>query len=248
MNQVPDPTRKREYVQTGFNRIAVHYNRLNDVMTAGMHRRWKDEAVRMLGCRPGQRILDVCSGTGDLALRAQRAVGTSGQVIAFDFSWQMMQCGRDDLGKNHPEAALHWMCGDAEHLPFADQSFDGALVGFGLRNLVSMETGLREIGRVLKPGARLVNLDTAPAEWTMLQPMYSLYMNQIVPRIGAWITGAGDMYTYLASSAAAFDPPQELQQRFGECGYVNTGFAFRPRVVGGAALVWGERPRDGVEE
>lgn len=230
---------KAIYVRDGFNAIARRYDQLNDWMTFGLHRGWKREAARRLGCRAGDRILDLCSGTGDLALRASACVGSQGAVVALDFAQEMMRLGAQRAPKQSP---IVWLRGDAQHLPFQDNRFDGALVGFGLRNVISIESALSETLRVLKPGAMLVNLDTAEAEWKPLRPLHRLYMSRIVPLLGRFLAGSEEMYGYLASSAAAFDAPQILRERFEACGFVETGFVYRPRFIGGAALVWGRKP------
>ncbi|MBI1388053.1 MAG: ubiquinone/menaquinone biosynthesis methyltransferase [bacterium] len=234
----PAASEKAEYVRNGFDSIAANYDFLNDVMTMGLHRGWKREAVKRLGCAPGACVLDLCSGTGDLARRAAKDIGNA-SVTALDFSWNMMANGRRrTLAEG---GRIEWIRGDATRLPFADASFDGAMVGFGLRNVTSIETALREALRVLRPGARLVNLDTAGAEWRPLNPALRFHMNVLVPLLGGMLAGDRGMYAYLASSSAAFETPEQLCALFERCGFVETGYAYRPRLVGGAALVWGRK-------
>ena len=204
-NSLPSPTSKPDFVRQGFDSIAGKYDRLNDLMTAGLHRRWKKEAVQRLRLKPGMRLLDFCSGTGDLAYRAIHSVGSNGQVVALDFSQQMMAAGRRrSIDK---EQKPSWLCGDAMHLPFPDETFDAACVGFGLRNVSSIETTLRDVFRVLRPGAWFVNLDTARAEWPVAQPFYNLYMSVTVPLMGKFFAGSREMYAYLSSSAAGLPNP-----------------------------------------
>lgn len=240
---LPPPSAKPEFVRRGFDSIASNYDRLNDLMTFGLHRGWKREAIRRLALRPGMNVLDVCAGTGDLSFRALEATGQTGHVSALDFSFEMMRKGKDRAARSNRDttASLSWLCADANRLPFADRTFDGAVVGFGLRNLVAIEPVLREVYRVLKPGRWFINLDTAPAEWKCLMPLYRLHMNIVVPLLGRWFAGSKEMYSYLAASSAAFQPPDELRERFEHCGFVETGFAYCPRFIGGAALVWGKR-------
>lgn len=227
---------KAQFVQQGFDAIAPHYDILNDIMTFGLHRSWKRSAARLLRCQPGARILDLCSGTGDLARTASRMAPES-RIAAMDFSLGMMAHGR----ARTQGLAVDWSGADATNLPFLDESFDGAMVGFGLRNVASIEATLREAYRVLKPGARLVNLDTAGAEIAFLDPLLRLHMNIMVPLLGTLLAGSHSMYKYLATSAAGFETPQQLKDLFEECGFVNVGYRYCPRGVGGAALVWGER-------
>lgn len=239
---LPDPDAKPEFVRRGFDSIAAQYDLLNDLMTAGLHRRWKGEVVKRLSLRPGMIVLDFCSGTGDLAMRAVQAVHPGGHVAALDFSPRMMAEGRKRTSHLEIGQALSWIGGDASKLPFLTGSFDGAMVGFGLRNVASIETVLYEVYRVLRPGAWFVNLDTAETEWRALAPFYRLYMNWIVPALGKIFAGSKEMYVYLSSSAAAFQTPKELEKMLQKTGYVETGFAYRPRFIGGAALVWGKKP------
>lgn len=233
----PPPSGKAQFVRQGFDSIAPRYDLLNDIMTFGLHRAWKRKAVALLRCQPGARILDLCSGTGDLARAAARSVPQS-QIAAIDFSQQMMAQGR----ARTQQAPILWSGADAANLPFPNQCFDGAMVGFGLRNVASIEAALREALRVLKPGARLVNLDTAGAELAALQPLLRLHMNVMVPLLGTLLAGSHSMYNYLASSAAGFETPLQLKALFEQCGFRQVGYRYCPRGVGGAALVWGEKP------
>jgi len=235
---LPDLESKPGFVRRGFDDIAPQYDRLNDLMTAGLHRRWKREAVRRLNIRLGMRILDLCAGTGDLAYRASSLNGEKGLTAALDFSWKMMSVGKT---RNPKANSIEWIGGDAENLPFLDASFDGAASGFGLRNVKSVETALREVRRVLKPGAIFVSLDTAGTEWPILAPFHRFHMKRIVPLLGEWFAQSRSMYSYLTASAEAFPPPQELQSLLDRCGFRDTGYAYRPRFLGGAALVWGRR-------
>ncbi|MDP8246240.1 MAG: ubiquinone/menaquinone biosynthesis methyltransferase [Candidatus Hinthialibacter antarcticus] len=231
------PSDKARFVRQGFDAIAPRYDLLNDIMTFGLHRAWKRKAVSLLRCQPGARILDLCSGTGDLARVAAQRVPQC-RIAAMDFSLQMMAQGR----ARTQDAPIDWSGADATNLPFQNECFDGALVGFGLRNVTSIEATLRETLRVLKPGARLVNLDTAGAELGALQPLLRLHMNIMVPVLGTLLAGSHSMYKYLSTSAAGFETPQELKALFEQCGFREVGYRYCPRGVGGAALVWGEKP------
>lgn len=233
---------KPDFVRRGFDSIAAQYDRLNDLMTLGLHRRWKREVVRRLALRPGMRILDICSGTGDLAIRAAESIQPNGYVAALDFTPNMMTAGRERTQIFESAQVLSWIGGDACRLPFGKESFDGASVGFGLRNVASIEVVLQEVHRVLRPGAWFVNLDTAGSEWRAVEPFYKMYMRVLVPLMGRLFAGSRDMYAYLSSSAAAFETPQELQNLLRKAGFAQTGYAYRPRIVGGAALVWGRKP------
>lgn len=239
---LPDPESKPEYIQQGFDSIARRYDLLNDLMTGGLHRRWKRETVRRLDLPQNGLVLDLCAGTGDLAYRAIEAMSYQGHAAALDFSPEMILVGRQrETGKN-VNSNLSWVRGDATSLPFSDKIFDGAMVGFGLRNVISIEATLREVLRVLKPGAKFVSLDTAGVEWKIFSPFYAMHINWIVPALGKFLTGSKEMYAYLTASAAAFDRPDELGEKFKRAGFTDTSYIYRPRFLGGAALVWGTRP------
>ncbi len=250
MNQtsspLPDRESKADYIRRGFDSIAKRYDLLNDLMTAGLHRRWKREAATRLSLPPDGLVLDLCAGTGDLAFRAVRTLSGRGHAVALDFSREMMRVGQQRASSRDQERAscVSWLCGDAGKLPFADRTFDGAMVGFGLRNVTSIEKTLDEVIRVIKPGGTFVSLDTAGSEIKAFAPLYAFQMNWIVPVLGKWLAGSKEMYSYLTVSAAAFSTPHELCQSFERAGFDETGFTFRPRLIGGAALVWGKRPCD----
>lgn len=241
---LPDASIKMDFVRQGFDAIASRYDLLNDLMTAGLHRLWKREAIRRLDLREGMKILDLCAGTGDLARLAHARLRRTGLVVALDFSPKMMAAGRQRSASANPgdNDGLAWTGGDACRLPFPDETFDGAVVGFGLRNVVSIETTLKETFRVLRPGGRFVSLDTAGPEWKGWRPLYKFHMNYMVPFLGRIFGGSREMYAYLASSAAAFQSPGQLRALLETCGFEDTGFSYRPRGIGGAALVWGRRP------
>lgn len=241
---LPDPSSKPGFVRRGFDAIASRYDLLNDLMTAGLHRRWKREAIRRLDPREGMKILDLCAGTGDLARLAHARMNRIGLAVALDFSPGMMTAGRKRSGASGLDEndKIAWTGGDACRLPFPDGTFDGAVVGFGLRNVASIEAALLETFRVLRPGGRFVSLDTAGPEWRGWMPLYKFHMDYVVPFLGKMFGGSREMYAYLASSSAAFQSPGELCALFEKCGFIETGYAYRPRFVGGAALVWGRRP------
>jgi demethylmenaquinone methyltransferase/2-methoxy-6-polyprenyl-1,4-benzoquinol methylase len=181
-----------------FDRIAPVYDAMNRVMTAGLDRRWRRLTADAVA-RPGARVLDACCGTGDLALACARA---GARVTGLDFSERMLERAR----RKGPE--LEWVRGDALALPFADGSFDGATVGFGVRNLADVELGLRELRRVLRPGGRIGVLEiTRPRG--LLQPFYRLWFDGVVPLLGKVLPG-GAAYTYLPASVRRFPGPEDL--------------------------------------
>ena len=202
-----------EGVQRMFDRIAPVYDAMNRVMTAGLDRRWRKATIRA-AVRPGDRVLDACCGTGDLALEA-RAAG-AGSVVGVDFSDGMLERAR----RKAPD--LEWLQGDVLALPFGEASFDAAVVGFGVRNVDDLEAGLRELRRVLRPGGRLGILEiTAPRGF--LAPFYRVWFDRIVPLLGRLLPG-GDAYTYLPASVRRFPGPEELVALLETCGFGNVEF------------------------
>ena len=178
--------------------IARRYDRLNDLQSAGLHRVWKRRLVAQAGVAPGARALDVCCGTGDIAWRLARA---GAEVIGLDFSEAMLAVAR---AKNrNPQAATHpprFIHGDAQELPFAGASFDIVTVGYGLRNLASWETGLREMSRVTKPGGRVLVLDFGKPANPVWRAVYFSYLRLAVPVLGRVFAGSAEAYAYILES------------------------------------------------
>jgi demethylmenaquinone methyltransferase/2-methoxy-6-polyprenyl-1,4-benzoquinol methylase len=190
-----------------FDRIAPVYDAMNRLMTAGLDRRWRDATAASV-VRPGDRVLDSCCGTGDLAIADAKA---GGKVTGLDFSEPMLARARE----KNPD--IEWVSGDAIALPFADASFDAATVGFGARNLADLERGLAELKRVLKPGGRLGILEiTRPSG--LLAPFYRLWFDGVIPLAGKVLPG-GSAYAYLPASVRRFPDPQGLAKLMDEAGF-----------------------------
>jgi demethylmenaquinone methyltransferase/2-methoxy-6-polyprenyl-1,4-benzoquinol methylase len=199
-----------------FDRIADRYDAMNSVMTAGMHHRWRRRSAERADLSQGDSALDVCCGTGDLALELARWVGPSGSVIGCDFSEPMLEVARSKAA----ERGLGWVRfenADALQLPYADRSFDAVTVGFGVRNLADLDRGLAEMTRVLRPGGRLVILEITQPRRPPLSLFYSLWFDRIVPLLGA-LAGDRDAYAYLPESVRSFPSPLGLAQRMSEAG------------------------------
>ncbi len=213
--RVAEPA-KAPLVRAVFNSVAERYDLMNDLMSAGIHRWWKSEMVALLNPRPGQRLLDVAGGTGDVARRAlpRLATGGSGAVVVCDANRQMLEIGRARALDDGILAGIEWLCGDAEALPFADRSFDLYTIAFGLRNVTRIGGALAEARRVLKPGGRFVCLEftptMAPTVAPLLQPLYDIYSFQVLPLLGQIVTGNRDAYAYLVESIRRFPPQGEL--------------------------------------
>ncbi len=172
-------------------------------MTAGLHHRWRERAADLAALSPGGRALDVATGTGDLAIELARRVGPSGTVIGSDFSEAMLERARQK------EPALEWEQGNALALPYPDDSFDAATVGFGARNFSDLPQGLSEMARVVRPGGRVVVLEITTPTRPPLSTFFSLWFDRVVPLIGR-LTGESQAYTYLPSSVKRFPGPQSL--------------------------------------
>ena len=196
-----------EGVRAMFDRIAPVYDAMNHVMTAGLDRRWR-AATAAKAVRPGDRVLDSCCGTGDLALACARA---GGHVTGLDFSERMLERARRKSGE------MEWVQGDALALPFENGSFDAATVGFGVRNLADVELGLRELRRVLRDGGRVGVLEiTRPRG--LLAPFYRVWFDGIVPLLGKVLPG-GAAYSYLPASVRRFPRPEDFARVMREAGF-----------------------------
>jgi demethylmenaquinone methyltransferase/2-methoxy-6-polyprenyl-1,4-benzoquinol methylase len=203
-------------VRTMFDRIAGVYDLMNTAMTAGMHHRWRGRAAERAELGPGDAALDVCCGTGDLALELAGRVGPEGSVVGCDFSEQMLDLARAKaLRRGISNARFEWA--DALRLPYEDRSFDAVTVGFGARNLADLDGGLAELTRVLRPGGRLVILEISQPRRPPLSTFYSLWFDRIVPLLGT-IAGDRTAYTYLPESVKRFPSPHGLAKRMAATG------------------------------
>ena len=199
-------------VESMFDRIAPVYDVMNHVMTAGLDRRWRRLTAEST-VRSGDRVLDACCGTGDLALACERA---GGRVVGLDFSERMLERAR------RKSATVEWVRGDLLELPFEVGSFDAATVGFGVRNVADLERSLRELRRVLRPGGRLGILEiTSPRG--PLKVFYRLWFDRIVPLVGKLLRG-GSAYTYLPASVRRFPGPEELAALLERAGFAQVSF------------------------
>jgi demethylmenaquinone methyltransferase/2-methoxy-6-polyprenyl-1,4-benzoquinol methylase len=190
-------------VRAMFDRIARVYDLMNSVMTAGLHHQWRRRAADLAGVGPGDRVLDVATGTGDLAIELARRVAPGGAVVGTDFSEEMLQHAR---GKA-PGITFQW--GNALELPYADGEFAAATVGFGARNFNDLEQGLSEMARVVRPGGRVVILEITTPQKPPLSTFFSLWFDRLVPLIGK-VAGDSDAYDYLPNSVKRFPQPEGL--------------------------------------
>ena len=192
-----DEREKAGRVRGVFDSVATRYDLMNDLLSFGLHRLWKTYAVAVANLRPGDKVLDIAGGTGDLARAFASKVGTQGLVVLTDINEAMLRVGRDrllDRGVVVPTLTC-----DAEHLPFADASFDLVSVAFGLRNMTHKDAALAEMARVLRPGGRLLVLEFSQIAEPLRKP-YDGYSFHLMPRIGKWVAQDEDSYRYLAES------------------------------------------------
>jgi demethylmenaquinone methyltransferase / 2-methoxy-6-polyprenyl-1,4-benzoquinol methylase len=207
-------------VEAMFDRISPVYDPMNRLMTAGLDRRWRRLAARAV-VTPGDRVLDACCGTGDLALEAERA---GGRVTGLDFSERMLERAR------RKSAGVEWVRGDLLALPFADGSFHAATVGFGIRNVADLDAGLRELARVLRPDGRLGCLEITRPRGA-LRPFFSLWFDGLVPLAGKLLPG-GSAYAYLPASVRRFPGPEDLGDALRGAGFGEIGW----RLLGGGIV------------
>lgn len=191
-----------------FDRIARVYDVMNSVMTAGLHHKWRRRAADLAAVGPGSRVLDVATGTGDLALELSGRVGDTGEVVGSDFSEEMLSYAR----KKRPDMRFEW--GNALDLPYDTASFDAATVGFGARNFSDLDAGLREMVRVVRPGGRVVVLEITTPTTGLLARFYEAWFDRLVPLLGKF----DPAYTYLPASVKRFPGPMELAAKMDAAG------------------------------
>jgi demethylmenaquinone methyltransferase/2-methoxy-6-polyprenyl-1,4-benzoquinol methylase len=215
---------KAPFVRAVFDSVAQRYDLMNDLMSGGVHRWWKAQMVAWLKPRPGQTLIDVAGGTGDVALRALPWLVpdpgnlAEGGAVVCDVNERMLEVGRARALDQGVLFGIEWLAADAERLPFGDRSFDLYTIAFGLRNVTRFEAALAEARRVLKPGGRFMCLEFTPEATPLLQPFYDLYSFHIVPLLGRIVTGDRDAYSYLVESIRGFPRQGELAEMIAAAG------------------------------
>jgi demethylmenaquinone methyltransferase/2-methoxy-6-polyprenyl-1,4-benzoquinol methylase len=227
-------TLEEPQVRAMFDRIARFYDVMNSVMTAGLHHQWRRRAADLAQIGPGSRVLDVATGTGDLALELSRRVAPGGEVVGSDFSEQMLDRARAKA----PALRFEW--GNALALPYADGEFDAATVGFGARNFSDLDRGLAEMARVVRPGGRVVVLEITTPTRPPLSTFYRVWFDRLVPLMGRF----DDAYTYLPNSVKRFPGPRDLAGRLAGAGLSDVRYVL---TAGGIiALHVGVKPAPGA--
>jgi demethylmenaquinone methyltransferase / 2-methoxy-6-polyprenyl-1,4-benzoquinol methylase len=211
---------KEGLVREVFSSVAARYDLMNDLMSAGVHRIWKDAMVEWLNPRPGWQVLDVAGGTGDIAFRVAdmaRTRGGDAEITVCDINSDMLAEGRRRAGEKG-EGAISWICCDAEKLPLPDAHFDAYTIAFGIRNVTHIEAALHEARRVLKPGGRFVCLEFSKVAMPGLDALYDAYSLKLLPKIGAWVAGDEGSYRYLAESIRSFPAQESFAQMIATAG------------------------------
>jgi demethylmenaquinone methyltransferase/2-methoxy-6-polyprenyl-1,4-benzoquinol methylase len=217
--EVPEDD-KEALVKGVFSSVAARYDLMNDLMSAGVHRIWKDALVEWLNPQPGWRCLDVAGGTGDIAFRIAgmaRSRGGEAAVTVCDINADMLGEGVR-RAREQGETAVEWVCGNAESLPFPDAHFDAYTIAFGIRNVTHIDTALREACRVLKPGGRFLCLEFSKVQVPGLDALYDAYSFRLLPKIGGLVARDEDSYRYLAESIRRFPPQAKFAAMIAEAG------------------------------
>jgi demethylmenaquinone methyltransferase/2-methoxy-6-polyprenyl-1,4-benzoquinol methylase len=209
---------KARLVGQVFDSVATRYDRMNDAMSFGIHRLWKRYAIEMSAVRPGQQVLDIAGGTGDLTAKFARLVGVQGAVVLADINASMLSVGRDKLLNNGVVGNVYYVQANAECLPFPDHTFDCITIAFGLRNVTDKQAALNSMTRVLKPGGRVLILEFSKPISPLLQQVYDRYSFSMLPLMGRVIAGDSESYQYLAESIRMHPDQKTLKHMMRKAG------------------------------
>ena len=224
----------RQKVQGIFSRIAGTYDSMNTILSFNLDKSWRKRTLQIAAPTAAERWLDVCCGTGKLTLEIRRSLGSDGEVTGLDFTAAMLAVARQAEKQAKLSAPVNWQEADAMAMPFADATFDGVTIGFGLRNLPDLDLGLREMRRVLKPGGRLVCLELSHPVWPIYRQGHQLFVNYAVPFIGNLSRRGERNYNWLTESLSRFPGAVELGERMKNIGFEDVRFY---RLSGGIAAI-----------
>ena len=230
---------KAGMVRQVFESVAPRYDLMNDLMSGGVHRLWKNTLVDVVNPRAGEKLLDVAGGTGDVAFRLLKKQGERGDVTVCDINAAMLSVGRARAVDRGLLRGLTWTTGDAENLPFPDRSFDGYTIAFGLRNVTDIDEALSEAWRVLKPGGRFYCLEFSKVTSAPVASVYDAYSSRALPFFGRLVAKDAESYSYLHESIRRFPSQRELAARLRRAGFANV--AWRDMTLGVVALHSGWR-------
>jgi demethylmenaquinone methyltransferase/2-methoxy-6-polyprenyl-1,4-benzoquinol methylase len=221
--EVPE-NEKAALVAEVFRSVAPKYDLMNDLMSFGLHRLWKRFTIQHAALRPGQKVLDVASGTGDLAREFAKAVGAQGKVVMTDINEAMLQVGRERLEDAGIIGNIECVQADAEKLPFDDNYFDCVSIAFGLRNVTQKANALKSMYRVLKPGGKLLILEFSQANTPFLKKIYDLYSFHVIPKMGALVTNDRESYQYLVESIRMHPDQETLKTMMMDAGFEDVNY------------------------
>jgi demethylmenaquinone methyltransferase/2-methoxy-6-polyprenyl-1,4-benzoquinol methylase len=225
---------KTDRVLQHFSSVARYYDLMNTLLSFGIHHLWKRTAIKMLNLAPGDHILDVCGGTGDLAILAARNIGDSGQVVIYDINHAMIRAGLHKVINTSIEKRVRYVQGNAEEISFRNRHFDSAMVGFGIRNVTHMQKGFSEMYRVLKPGGKMMCLEFSKPTAPVFRWMYDFYSFYMMPLIGEIIAGSRKAYTHLPESIRMFPMPDELSDLLLKIGFSQVTYR---KLTNGIAVI-----------
>lgn len=222
--QTVDKDKKVEKVADVFHSVAAKYDIMNDLMSGGIHRLWKKLTIEASCARKGHRILDIAGGTGDLAAKFSRIVGSEGHVILADINNSMLNVGRDKLTDKGIVSNIDYVQANAECLPFPDNHFDCITIAFGLRNVTDKDAALRSMYRILKPGGRLLVLEFSKPTNSLLEKAYDTYSFKLLPKMGQLVANDSESYQYLAESIRMHPDQETLKSMMDEAGFEQTSY------------------------
>jgi demethylmenaquinone methyltransferase/2-methoxy-6-polyprenyl-1,4-benzoquinol methylase len=221
----PDVSKSPDRIERMFDAIAGRYDLLNHLLSAGIDRRWRRRAIQALALTGRELVVDLCTGTGDLAIAAVHATPGAARVVGIDFSSAMLRVGRRKLQRAQLDSRVALIRGDVTRIPVGDGSVDAVTIAFGIRNVNNVQAACREMARVLRPGGRLAILEFAVPEVPVIGPAYRWYLHRVLPRIGRAVSGSSEAYGYLSASIDAFASPAELVTTLRQTGFVDISTA-----------------------